>query len=339
MSSETPLTIGFIGAGKVVENMHLSCLKKLGDKFQIKGFADKDEDKARALCEKAGQGRPYPSFAAMKADNPSLDMVTVATKPYITHQTCAIEALHAGCHVYVEKPFTVTLEGAREMFRVAEEQGRTLCAYQNRRYEVAFLVFKQSLEDAVLGDPLVIRRRITCGKEPKDLLNMGSHIIDQMICLTDGEVPTEVSAVVQNPQCEYDGPAGFFKLQLRYKDGKIGEIEMLPNAGSQSNYFYVAGSNGSFTQDWADNMADLFRKNMKLNGNDAKWLPSTFQNIFPDIFQDGGSLYYHCYEAIYDHIVNGAPPPVPKRHTLLQLALVEAMFASAREGRTLPFQW
>jgi len=330
------LKIGFVGAGNVVRSMHLPILVNMKDKFEVVGLADVDHDKARSLSEQFGVGRAYHSFEEMKADNPDMDVVTIATRPYSTHAPLAIEALKAGCHTYVEKPFTVSLSDAREMFTAAQESGRTLCAYQNRRFEVSFLVFRQAIKEGIVGEPRLIRRRVSAGIKPSDLLDFGSHIIDQMICITDGKTPKEVSAVIQHPEAAYDGPAGFFKLSLRYEDGMLGEVERLPNPGKiQINYHYVAGTEGSYRQDWADSMADLFRKQMMLDCKDKMWLPGSFEELFPGIFRRDGSLYYMCYQKFYEHIVGGEGPPVSKEDTLLQFAIVEAMFKSAREKRAV----
>ena len=220
------------------------------------------------------------------------------------------------------------------MFDAAAECGRTLCAYQNRRCEAAFLAFRQALQDGILGDLRLLRRRVTTGRGPGNLLDFGSHVIDQVICLTGGRAPAEVSAVIQNPQAEYDGAAGFFKLVMRYPEGLMAEVEQTPHP-TQVNYFYGAGTQGSFQQDWADNMADLFRKQMALNCPDNTWLPACFEELFPGIFCTIGSLYYLCYVKLYEHLAEGAPPPVSREDTLLQFAIIEAMFESARSNRTV----
>ena len=336
MAQGRRLKVGFVGAGNVVRGMHVPVLLDMKEKLEIVGFADVDQERARSRAREAGSGKAYGCFAEMREDNPDMDLVTVATRPYSTHAPLAIEALRAGCHVYVEKPFTTSLAEARRMFCAAEESGKTLCAYQNRRFEVSFLIFQQALKDGIVGQPRLIRRRVTTGKRPGNLLDFGSHVIDQIVCLTGGKPPKEVSAVIQAPEAEYDGPAGFFKLALRYDDGLVAEVEQVPNP-TQINYLYAAGTEGSYHQEWADNMADLFRKQMMLNCAQDTWLPSSFEDKFPNIFRDIGSLYYMCYVKLYEHLVCGAEPPVSKADTLLQFAIIEAMFKSARENRTIAF--
>lgn len=336
MAGNGRVKIGFVGAGNVVRTMHLPVLSFMKDEYEVAGLVDIDIQRARQRAEEFGVGKPYSSFAEMKDENPDMVLVTVATKPYSAHAPCAIEALDAGCHVYMEKPFTNCLAETRSVFDAAERNGRTVCAYQNRRFEVAFLTFQQALEDGIVGEPRLIRRRISTGIRPGELLNFGSHVIDQIICLTGGETPTEVSAVIQFPDEAYDGPAGFFKVLMRYEDGLVAEVEQLPNPDPiQVNYFYAAGTKGSYQQDWADNMADLFRKQMMLDVEDKMWLPRRFEELFPHIFRNMGSLYYMCYQKMHEHLVGGKEPPVSKEDTLLQFAIIEAMFKSARENRTV----
>ena len=333
--SERRLKIGFCGAGKVVKNMHVPTLLNMTDRYEIMGFVDLDRDKAAEACGQAGAGDAYTSIAEMKAAHPELDVVTVATAPYTTHAPLAIEALEAGCHVQVEKPFTVSLAEAQRMFEAADRCGRSLVAYQNRRYEVAFLAFKQAIDEGVLGELRYVQRRMTCSNEPHDLLNFGSHIIDQIICLSRGEAPAELTATIGNPDVEYDGPAGYFKLCLRYASGLIADVEMLPNT-EHISYFYAAGTEGSLRQDWADNMADLFRKQWSLDCPNPKWLPTGFNDLFPNILRQDGYLFHLTYDRLYRHLVDGAPPPVEPRDTLLQFAIIEAMFRSARGKRAVP---
>jgi len=134
MAANGIVRIGFIGAGKVVNSMHLPILAFMRDKFEPVGLVDIDVERARRTAEEFDVAGVYGSFAEMKDDNPDMELVTVATKPYSTHAPCAIEALEAGCHVYMEKPFTTSLADARRVFEAAEQNGRTVCAYQNRRF-------------------------------------------------------------------------------------------------------------------------------------------------------------------------------------------------------------
>ena len=55
-------------------------------------------------------------------DNPGIDAIAIAT-PVSTHFDLALQALKAGKHVLVEKPFTATAEQARILIEEAEREG------------------------------------------------------------------------------------------------------------------------------------------------------------------------------------------------------------------------
>jgi predicted dehydrogenase/nucleoside-diphosphate-sugar epimerase len=64
----------------------------------------------------------------------SPDVVHVCTPPAM-HGPLARAALEAGCHVYVEKPFTGTAAEAEALLQLAESQGLLVCAGHQLLYE------------------------------------------------------------------------------------------------------------------------------------------------------------------------------------------------------------
>ena len=80
--------------------------------------------------------RAFTEFAQVLAD-PAIDAVVIAT-PNDTHAAIAEAALLAGKHVVVDKPFTLTLAQARRLGKLAEECGRVLSVFHNRRWDSDF---------------------------------------------------------------------------------------------------------------------------------------------------------------------------------------------------------
>lgn len=68
------------------------------------------------------------AFAAVEAD------ALLVTAPQHAHVPLAIEAMEAGKHVLVEKPFAVSVDEAREGVAVAEKTGRILMVSQQYRH-------------------------------------------------------------------------------------------------------------------------------------------------------------------------------------------------------------
>lgn len=143
--------IGIIGAG-VFGTLHLRVFSQLLKQGHISGvaFADLDpEVVARQARDFGLQG--YTSYQAMFAAE-HLDAVTVVTPDY-THRQIVLDALAAGCHVLVEKPMDVTIEGCIEMTQMAERQGRLLQVDFHKRFDPYHIKARQMVERGEIGAP------------------------------------------------------------------------------------------------------------------------------------------------------------------------------------------
>jgi len=114
--------VGLVGCGEVAQK-HANALKKIKE-ASIKAVADIDIKKAKNFAMKFGVKRYYNSLSNMLA-NEELDAVLILTNPQ-THCELAIEAMDAGKHVLVEKPFCVTVEEAEKMVKASEENNVVL---------------------------------------------------------------------------------------------------------------------------------------------------------------------------------------------------------------------
>lgn len=135
------------------------------------------------------------SFEEMISNN-SIELVIVNT-PDHTHYDLALQALKAGKHVIVEKPFTQTIEQGEELINLAKSKNLLLSVFQNRRWDNDFLTVKQVIAQGLLGRLVEFeshfdryRNYIQPGTWKEDpetgtgtLYNLGSHMIDQALHL------------------------------------------------------------------------------------------------------------------------------------------------------------
>ncbi|HHT33572.1 MAG TPA: Gfo/Idh/MocA family oxidoreductase, partial [Bacteroidales bacterium] len=84
-------------------------------------------------------------------DDPEIDLVIV-TSPNTDHFRWSREALLAGKHVVVEKPFTVNVEEADELLEIARRQKKILTVYHNRRFTSDTRTVKKLLDSGFLGE-------------------------------------------------------------------------------------------------------------------------------------------------------------------------------------------
>jgi predicted dehydrogenase len=74
--------------------------------------------------------------------------------PLAVHAPLARQALEAGLHVLVEKPFTETLAEARALADLARERRRVLMVNQNYRWFPAPRLARQLLQEGAIGRPM-----------------------------------------------------------------------------------------------------------------------------------------------------------------------------------------
>ena len=81
----------------------------------------------------------------------------VVSNPTSLHVECALKALHAGCHVLVEKPIAHSVGAARELAAAARDSGRVVAVAHNLRHHPSLQAVRRAIALGVLGLPLVAR--------------------------------------------------------------------------------------------------------------------------------------------------------------------------------------
>jgi len=116
--------------------LHVQALRRVRTRHVVAAVCDTSEASARGLAELAG-AVPYGSLAELLRDG-NADVVHVCT-PAGMHFAPARQALLAGAHVYVEKPFVEIESEARELLALARERDRLVCAGHQQLRDPAYL--------------------------------------------------------------------------------------------------------------------------------------------------------------------------------------------------------
>ena len=118
------MKIGFVGVG-AISGIYLENLtKRFHDELEIIGVCDLVRERAENAVRKYSIPKLYNDMHELFAD-PEVDIVLNITRPD-EHFEVTKAALLAGKHVYSEKPLASTLEGARELVKLALEKGLEL---------------------------------------------------------------------------------------------------------------------------------------------------------------------------------------------------------------------
>lgn len=275
----------------------------------------------------------------------AIDLVVIAT-PNVTHAALASEALHAGKHVVVEKPFTLDMVEARAVKVLADDSGRLLSVFHNRRWDSNFLAVKQAIEFDTVGAvrhfeshfdryrPSVRARwREQAGPGAGIWYDLGPHLIDQAMQLFG--LPRRVMATlaIQRVGGEVDD---WVHVLLDY-DGiqVILHASMLVAGGSTR--FIVHGDRGSLLKTGFDRQESQLLAGMPPGaagwGEDPDGLQLFEGEAPPHRISPPAGDYRHYYAGIRDAIAGSAPNPVPPTQALAVMAVLDAAITSNHERR------
>jgi predicted dehydrogenase len=190
-----PIRIGVLGCGYWGPN-HIRIFSSLGAAgARMVAAADRDEDRRRSIEDLYPWVRLEASAEAVLQD-PGIDAVVIAT-PVHTHYPFARQALLAGKHVLVEKPFVTEVEQAEELITLAREAGRVLMAGHTFEYTAAVNRIRSMITEAGLGEILYVRsERVNLGLFQKDinvLWDLAPHDVSILLYVLQA-MPTHVSA-------------------------------------------------------------------------------------------------------------------------------------------------
>jgi predicted dehydrogenase len=142
--------VGIIGLGDWGV-CHLQALQSL-PQFEVTAVCDLNEARMRELADRYGIAGVYGNSAELCAD-PGLDLVIVATYEK-GHLEPTLQALRAGKHVLVEKPVSTVAAEAREMQRVAAEQGRIIVPGHVLRFDSRYASVRRAIAVGAIGKPV-----------------------------------------------------------------------------------------------------------------------------------------------------------------------------------------
>jgi len=228
-----PLSVLVVGCGHMGSS-HAAAYHEMDD-FEIIGLVSRGTQSRKTLNRMLGNN--YPLFSdfkqALKTTQP--DVVSINTYPD-THEAFAIRAFDMGCHVFLEKPVALTIEGCRRVIGAAQDENRKLVVGYILNHHPTWIKFVEMA--GTLGKPLVMRMNLNrqssgaLWQRHKNLMNTLSLIVDagvhyvDIMCRMTGANPVRVSAVgARLSQALVQGMYNFGQLQVVFDDGSVGLYE------------------------------------------------------------------------------------------------------------------
>jgi scyllo-inositol 2-dehydrogenase (NADP+) len=302
--------------------------------------------------------RKYPSVEVVRSideilQDKSIELVVVNT-PNNSHYQYTKDALKAGKHVIVEKPFTVTVAEADELIALARQKNKILTVFQNRRWDGDFLTVKKVITENLLGPIVEVETHYdryrnyieeASWKEQANtgvgiLYNLGSHMLDQVIELFG--IPHELDARmgIQRPGGKVDD---YYDIRLCYPSLNV-IVKSSYLVREPGPRYVLHGVNGSFvkygidpqeqalkeggipgTAGWGREDEKLWGKiNTAVNG---LHLEGKIETVPGD--------YLAYYQNVYEAIRESKPLVVKPEQSREGIRLIEACFESNQHRKAV----
>jgi predicted dehydrogenase len=284
-----------------------------------------------------------PIAVATAAD---IDLVVIAS-PNDSHAPLARAALAAGKDVVVDKPFTLDMAEARALIALADEGGRLLSVFHNRRWDSDYVTVRQAIGDGLVGTvahfeshidryrPEVRQRwREADGPGSGLWFDLGPHLADQALQLFGLPHAVTASLVLQRDGAKADDWA---HVVLDYGQRRVVlHASMLVAGGSPR--FTVHGDRGSVVKRRIDRQESQLLAGMKPGA--AGWGDDEDPLLVYDadgavteraaLTGDQRGYYAQVAAALRGEGRN----PVPPLEALAVMAVIEAAQRSSATGRT-----
>ena len=172
------MNVGVIGVGSMGQN-HARVYSEIAN---LIGVSDANEDAVSKISERFNTKEFIDYHDLISRDD--INAVSIAT-PTNTHYQIGIDAINAGKHVLMEKPFTSTIEEGKKLILAAKEQKVTLAVGQIERHNPVVRFVKDILLNKKFGEliSLTSRRVSSFPARIRDvgvILDLGIHDIDVM---------------------------------------------------------------------------------------------------------------------------------------------------------------
>ncbi len=284
-------------------------------------------------------------------NDPAVELVIIPT-PNETHFPLAKQALLAGKHVIVDKPFTVTLSQAYELKQLAESRGVLLSVFHNRRWDSDFLTVKQLINDGILGDvvyfssqydrfrPQVLQRwREQAGAGSGIWYDLAPHLLDQAVQLFGMPVAVNVDLAQLRHGAVTDD---YFHATLIYPQRRV-VLHGGMLAAAQTPRFTIHGTLGSYVKFGLDPQESRLKNGEHPPQTD--WGVDSLDGVLTLAQQDGAlrqrqvrtqpGNYPAYYAAIRDAIRGEGANPVTAASAIQVMELIELGVSSSEQKKTL----
>ena len=309
------MRIGILGAGGISDT-HVRAAHEIAG-VQVVAVHGANRDKAAALARMAG-AVPYDHLEAFLAH--PMDIVAIGS-PSGLHAGQATAALQRGLHVLVEKPLDTTLQKIDALIAEADRSKAKVGVFFQERLIPEIAAIKTAVAGGRIGNPVFISGRLPWYRPPEyyarsrwrgtraldgggALMNQGIHTVDLLLWLFGPVARVFGRTANRLHHIEVEDTA---VATLEFENGALGSIEATTAAGPGfPRRLEVTGTEGTLVHE------------------DAVTRGAAVADATP---------HRRVLEDFIHAIRTGTAPACDAREGRRSVALIDAIYRSARSGR------
>ena len=204
----------------------------------------------------------------------------VISTPAITHKEFAIKSLKNNKHIFVEKPFCLSTQDAKQIINEANRCNKKIFVGHLLQYHNGFIELKKQIKSGLIGDLKILKsNRLNFGSIRSNesvLYDLASHDISMILSITN-EMPinVRVNAIFKNSKTFPD----IINIILKFKNN----IHAIINADWISPYkehrFSALGSEGGLifddSKNWNEKLTlnpSVIKKDLSISHKKSKFI-------------------------------------------------------------------
>ena len=327
----TRIRWGVLGAARIATRKVIPSMQR-APSCEIVAIASRDLARARQAAGALGIAKAYGSYEELLQDS-AIDAI-YNPLPNHLHVPWTIRAAAAGKHVLVEKPVALTAAEAEQLIAVRDRTGRRIQEAFMVRTHPQWLEAQRLVRSGRLGE---IRAITGCFSYYNDdaanirnvldwggggLMDIGCYLVNTARMLLDRE-PRRVIAA-----CERDPHTGVDRLTSLMLD--FGAVHALGTCGTQLVPYQrvqVMGTRARLDIEIPFNAPpDEAVRLLVDDGSDLRGEGTDVIDIAPS------NQYTIQGERFSRAILEDAPSPYPLEDSVANMRVIDALFASARDG-------
>jgi len=252
------LKIGLLGAGHLGK-IHINCIKQIPE-YELVGLYDIHLPTAQEVSQKLN----VPYFENIDTLIEQTDVIDVVV-PTLAHFDCASKAIQAKKHVFIEKPFTTTLQEAQNLIDLAISNKVKVQIGHVERFNPAFLAVQPLNPNPLFIESHRLAQFNPRGTDVSVVLDLMIHDLDVIQSMIPAKVikvdASGVSVVSETPD--------IVNARITFENGAVANVTSSRISLKNMRKMRLFQQDAYITMDFLEKKSEIFQLK-DMNAPDAR---------------------------------------------------------------------